>query len=136
MNYWIFQATQQKYDLREKIIENQIDTWFATRYLNLMKPDDLVFFWQAGDETVRGVYGWGKIKSLPYIEDTWNKHGIDVIYKKIIQPHLSVNEIKSNPLLQDMLILRTAQATNFLLSSEEARALRELIKPGQQPEEI
>jgi predicted RNA-binding protein with PUA-like domain len=136
MDYWIFQAIPQRFDLRKGIVEGKQDTWDATRYLKLLKPDDIVFFWQAGSEDVRGVYGWGRVVSQPYIKPEWTKHGIDVIYEKRLRPHISVKEIKTIPALKDMLILRTAQNTNFLLSEDEARAISKLMKPEQRPEEI
>lgn len=136
MNYWIFQSVPQRFDLRKGLIEGKQDTWDATRYLNLLKPGDIVFFWQAGSEDIRGVYGWGKVISQPYIKPGWTKHGIDVKYEKRLHPHISVKEIKPIPSLKDMLILRTAQATNFLLSEAEARAISKLMTPEQRPEEI
>lgn len=136
MNYWIFQSIPQRFNLQIELIEGKKDTWYATRYLNLLKSGDLVFFWQAGSENIRGLYGWGKIASSPYLKPEWTKHGIDVKYEKRLEPHISVNKIKSDPELKDMLILRTAQATNFLLSPDEARAISKLIKPEQRPEVI
>lgn len=136
MNYWIFQSVLTRFDLRKGLIEGKKDTWDATRYLNLLKPGDLVFFWQAGSEDVRGIYGWGKVDSEPYIKSGWEKHGIDVKYEKRVDPHLSVKQIKATTALQNMLILRTAQNTNFLLTRDEAQAISKLLKPEQKPEVI
>ena len=118
MNYWIFQSVPKRYDLRERLLEGVEVTWYATRYRNRMLVGDVVFFWLAGPPDIRGIYGWGKLTSTPYRKDAWRSHGVDVRFEKRLKAHLSVTEIRSVPDLQDLLILRSAQATNFLLSSQ------------------
>jgi len=134
MNYWIFQAVSDRYDLRAELVEGRKVTWYATRYRSYMAPGDLVFFWLGGSEDIRGIYGWGKLTSPPYAKPEWASYGVDVEYAKRLRAHLSAQEIKSVPDLQGLLILRAPQATNFLLSQEEARAIANLIELGQRPE--
>ncbi|MCR4342439.1 MAG: EVE domain-containing protein [Patescibacteria group bacterium] len=81
MNVFVFQSVPERYDLREAISPGAKDTWYATRYRNKMNPGDLVFFWMAGDEHFRGLYGWGKIISTPYLKSGWESHGVDVSYE-------------------------------------------------------
>jgi len=136
MNYWIFQAVPERYDLRDELVEGRKVTWYATRYRSRMSPGDIVFFWLGGPEDIRGIYGWGRLTSSPYAKPEWRSYGVDVEYKKRLKLPVSIREIKSAPDLQDLLILRAPQATNFLLSPQEARAIADLIEPDQRPEGI
>lgn len=136
MNYWIFQAIPERYDLRSALVEGREVTWYATRYRSYMSPGDLVFFWLGGPEEIRGIYGWGKLTSQPYVKPAWDSHGVDVRYEKRLASHVPAGKIRSDPDLQNLLILRAPQATNFRLSHDEARAISSMIEPGQRPEEF
>jgi EVE domain len=134
MNTWIFQAVPDRNDLRDPALmrEGEKDTWYATRYRDYMQPGDLVFFWLGGHEEIRGVYGSGRIISLPYEKPDWDSYGVDVRYEKRIDPHLSVTSIRREPVLADLLILRAPQATNFLLEPAQAKAIEGLISATNQ----
>jgi hypothetical protein len=128
MNVFVFQSVPHRLDLRNAILEGKQDTWYATRYRSDMKPGDIVFFWMAGDEHFRGLYGWGKIASTPYIKPGWDSHGIDVIYKCKFKKPILAHSIREDKELADMLIFRAPQATNFLLETSQAKRLNKLIK--------
>jgi predicted RNA-binding protein with PUA-like domain len=134
MNYWIFQAVSDRYDLRDELVEGRKVTWYATRYRGQMLPGDIVFYWLGGPQGIRGIYGWGRLTSAPYAKPEWDSYGVDVKYEKRLKFHISLEQIKGAPDLQDLLILRAPQATNFLLSLREARAIANLIEPDQRPE--
>jgi len=126
MNYWIFQATPERFDLRKQLEPGQTVTWYATRYINQMTVGDIVFFWLAGDEEIRGIYGWGEIKTRPYRQSDSESYGVDVVCIAKLNPFLPAKKISSMPALQEMLILRVRQGANFLLSEEEGRTLSDL----------
>ncbi len=134
MNYWIFQAVPKRYDLRKEMEEGNVVTWYATRYRSRMTSGDLVFFWLAGPEEIRGIYGWGRLVSRPHREPEWESYAVDVRFEKVLKPHLTVKEIREHPVLENLVILRAPQGTNFLLSDEEGRILMDLIRqPEQNP---
>ena len=130
MNYWIFQSKPERYDLRndEIIQKDKSDTWYATRYRSQMAKDDLVFFWLSGDPKIRGIYGIGKIISLPYKKENWDTYGIDVKYDRKLSTHISIQEINDTKGLENLLILRAPTATNFLLTQNEAEIIMNLFK--------
>lgn len=136
MEFWIFQALTENYPLREKLIEGNPETWYATRYRSRMSPGDLVFFWLGGPDNIKGIYGWGRLRSSPYIKPEWEAYGVDVLYEKRLVPYLPISQIRADARLQGLLILRAPMATNFLLSAEEAKAISDLIQPEQQPKEV
>ena len=136
MSVFIFQSVPDRFDLESEVVEGKKDAWYATRYRKKMKVGDIVFFWMAGADERKGIYGWGVIVSEPYIRHDWQSYGVDVIYKKKFGKKLSKRILHSDSILRNMLLFRAPQATNFLLTDEESRALIDLTKiRGETPPE-
>lgn len=127
MNTFIFQSTPDRYDLSAKLVPGNHETWYATRYRSEMHKNDIVFFWMAGDEKFRGLYGWGNLISVPYIKEAWQSHGVDIQYKVKFAKPILAKTIRDDSELADLLIFRAPQATNFLLDQRKARRLIALI---------
>lgn len=130
MNYWIFQSVVDRYDLRDDEIVGigKSDTWYATRYKSKMKKGDRVYFWLGGLGSDRGIYAAGMLNSDCYQKPEWKSSGIDVIYTAKLDKPIVIDEIVGNPLLKDLLILKAAQATNFLIEKDQAEEIERLIK--------
>lgn len=128
MNVFVFQSVLDRYDLRDAIQPGTQATWYATRYQRDMHPGDTVFFWMAGGEHIRGLYGWGRISSDPYLREDWDRHGVDVTYETKFDSPILASAIREDLVLSNMLIFRAPQATNFLLSLEQATRLVEIIE--------
>lgn len=128
MNVFVFQSIPERYDLRRAVRPGTRDTWYATRYRNEMHPGNLVFFWMAGDEHFRGMYGWGRIASAPYLKSGWDSHGVDIEYKVKFAKPILARTLRDDPVLAEMLIFRAPQATNFLLSPEQSKRLIRLVR--------
>ena len=133
MNVFLFQSVPERFDLRQAIRPEKIDTWYATRYRNEMHPGDIVFFWMAGDEHFRGLYGWGHITSAPYLKSSWDSHGVDVKYEAKFEKPIFARSLREDTVLAEMLIFRAPQATNFLLSPVQAERLVRLVRDRGQP---
>lgn len=128
MNVFVFQSVPERYDLRKAVLAGSRDTWYATRYRNEMHSGDLVFFWMAGDEHFRGLYGWGRIASAPYLKSGWDSHGVDVDYEVRFTRPILARTLRDDAVLAEMLIFRAPQATNFLLSPQQAKRLIQLVR--------
>lgn len=128
MNIFIFQSVPDRYDLEVQIKAGERDTWYATRYRKVMSEGDLVFFWMAGDDERKGIYGWGEIASAPYILPAWKSFGVDVVYKEKFKGKISKRILHQSDVLKQMLLFRAPQATNFLLSKEEGVELVNIVK--------
>jgi hypothetical protein len=128
MSVFMFQSVSDRYDLRETLRPAKVDTWYATRYRTVMRPGDLVFFWMAGAEHVRGLYGWGRITSDPYLKTNWEGHGVDVRYEARFSQPILARLLREDAVLQDMLIFRAPQATNFLLSEDQASRIVDIVR--------
>jgi len=128
VSVFVFQSVPERYDLRQEIKPGQPDTWYATRYRNEMAPGAIVFFWMAGDEHFRGLYGWGHLTSAPYLKSGWDGHGVDVVYHTKFKRAILAKSLREDPELSKLLILRSPQATNFLLTDSEAKRLVRLVR--------
>lgn len=127
MTVFVFQSVPEKKDLRSAISPGKRDTWLATRYRTEMKIGDIVFFWMSGDDRFRGLYGWGRLASKPYMKEDWEAHAVDVVYEQKFGKHVSARAVREDPALAELLIFRAPQATNFLVSDREARRLIKLV---------
>jgi hypothetical protein len=125
---FVFQSRTDRYDLRTELRPKATETWVASRYRSAMRPGDVVFFWLAGPEDIRGIYGWGTIKRFPYHGRSAEDYDVDVSVEHVfVQPLLAIN-LRRVPGLSDLLIFRAPQATTFLLSPEETRHLIDEIQ--------
>lgn len=128
MNTFIFQSIEERFDLRKKLNVGKQDTWYATRYRSEMHIGDVAYFWMGGSTSIRGLYGWGNLISEAYLKSGWDSHGVDVRYRCKFAAPILATMLMDAPGLGDMLIFRAPQATNFLLSPEEARALAAFVQ--------
>jgi hypothetical protein len=121
---WIFQSRPDRYDLRTELHPGRDEDWLASRYRDLMEPGDIVFFWLSGDDQYKGIYGWGRIMGTPVSsgdETTVPVHNEE----RFIRP-IPVAMIREDPELKELMILRIAIGTNFILQKREAVALAKL----------
>ncbi len=136
MNYWIFQAVPERYNLVEKMNSLQNEQWFVTRYYDEIKAGDVVFFWQAGK--VAGLYGWGYVESPQPYPMPDGDHRVQVSYhvRFTLPSQLADNgqapipkeKVKQVDELKELQILQAPQGTNFRVKPAEAHALKILIK--------
>jgi hypothetical protein len=99
-----------------------------------MSTGDLVFFWMGGSESIRGIYGWGIISSEPFEENGGYRVGIRV--EKHLPNHIHIDSIRETPELQNLMILRMAIGSNFLINRREAAAIRRMMPLTFQPEDL
>jgi hypothetical protein len=136
MNFWIFQAVPERYDLVEKMKSLQSEQWFVTRYYDEIKAGDIVHFWLAGKAA--GLYGWGQILSpAPYlIPDGDYRVQVSYQVRFMMSPDRSDKAqapipkemVRQDSELSQLQILLAPQGTNFRVKPTEADALNRLIK--------
>jgi len=125
MNAFLFQSRPDRYDLRSELTPDRKEPWQASRYRHAMRRRDIVYLWLAGQEEIRGIYGWGRIEGAPRRKGADTV--VDVRVEEVFAAPLLAVDIRRAPGLSDLLIFKAPQATNFLLSNEEARQLAVLI---------
>lgn len=129
MSTWIFQGHPRRYDLadRRKFREDRVETWLVSRYRDQIMKGDVVYFWRAGEESKRGLYGWGTVEENPAYYEDWG-WGVPVRYVKTFPEHISTHELKHDPVLSDHLLFRMPIGTNFSVDAREAKAIEDLIR--------
>jgi len=140
--YWLFQANPKYFNLAESLTSTKVgdtDGWSVTRYRQQMHTGDQVIHWQSGAD--RGIYAISEIISDPYVRD-WKAEEQDIEIKpylegewwielrftQILNPPILADELKTHPILKDLMVLRSPTGTNFAVKPQEWAALQELIK--------
>jgi 5-methylcytosine-specific restriction protein B len=139
MNYWIFQGNPKKFEVDESIypdvtnINDYISKHKKVRwnikqkqFLDDLAKGDKVFIWRSNGEEKNsgGVVALGEIVDLftteeaPYVD-------INIIEHKITENEgkLAINDLRNIPDTQNLLILKSPQATNFKLTKSEFATL-------------
>lgn len=132
-NYWIFQATPERYDLSRNIEPGKQDRWYANQNFRLMKRGDFVYFWQSGDR--RGIYGWGAIESDGfYISDIDGRKSIDVRYNGKLSSPIPAEQLKEIKVIKShRLFAPFPTGTNFKVTRAQAAAINELFDESEAP---
>jgi hypothetical protein len=125
---FFFQAKPSIYDLTTRLKVGREVGWIASRYRGQMRGGDIVYYWGAGDKNRRGIYGWGHITSDGAFVDSKGTYRVAVTCRKIFPHHINVAELRANPILREIQILRSAMGTNFVLTQEESDALSSLVE--------
>ena len=120
--FWIFQATPERYDLQKNIVSGQEDRWTTGQYGNQIKPDDIAYFLQSGEDS--GFYGWGYVTNV----NPENTREISVVYQVNFSTPVPLSGLASDPDLQYISRLRFSQGTVFKLTSLEGQALKNYIR--------
>lgn len=126
MNYWIFQAVPQRYQLPQKMKTMGSDRWFVTRYRDEIKANDVVYFWLSGKSA--GVYGWGYVISPEPSLALDGDYRTEVSYNTRFATPISKAPIVQQDGLKELHVIRVPQGTNFRVKPQEAVILNSLIR--------
>jgi hypothetical protein len=61
---WIFQTVRSRYDLSTKLSAGHTDNWILSRDVEVIKPGDVAYLWQAQQE--ESLFGWATVNSEPF----------------------------------------------------------------------
>lgn len=129
---WMFQANPRIYDLENGLRREKYNDWQVTRYRGEVQPGETVIYWKAGEH--QGIYGLGKIISNPYQRPNGD-WVVDMEYLGHLKQPIYHDEFVDHPVLSQMHIMRSAQGTNFHVTSEEWKTIEpmlgEIIPPDQ-----
>jgi len=146
MTAWLFQGNPRHYTLDSYLRDQKQVTWHVnqSRYAADMQPGDQVFIWRSdgGTPGSGGVVALGVLTSRAgEVQDdglgTWfdSKPGpavpsVGVLLKEVRltekEGFLSKRALLQDPTLRDLGVIRMPRATNYQLSTEQARRLSEL----------
>lgn len=132
MNYWLFQANPNYYRLLDAIRELKEMPWLVTRYAKEIAVGDGVLVWMSGENA--GVYAIAEVIEPPQILkeisdlDYWldpnkfkkNRLHVKIRFiRKLIGQPLRRFELKYDRTLQNLLVIRAPNSTNFKVTSQE-----------------
>jgi predicted RNA-binding protein with PUA-like domain len=142
-NIWIFQANPTRYDILNALSDQEIQQyyWTINQHKREIKKGDLALIWMSGKEA--GIYAVASIESDPTVtrEPTaegkyWANEGdrnISRLRAKVANIVVLLNhpilrqELKSVEALKNLSIFKVAQGTNFPVTSDEWKVIKNLI---------
>lgn len=138
--HWIFQANPDKYDIDVAVKSLTEITWLVNRYKTQIRVGDLCFLWRSGPEA--GIIAVATVttdpqpgeylpEELEFIRESGAFSGprvqVQLHLDRKLEVTLERSEIREDPRLSELQILKAPQGTNFPVSTAEAAALIELI---------
>lgn len=121
--HWLFQGNPKRYDLKERLIPEQVEQWLVSRYATRIIAGDTVWFWRSGE---RALYGWGEVLEEPHAMPGLSGIRAPIRYAARFDPPIPLDELLKEPRLGALMVVRAPQGTNFAITAGEAMALIEL----------
>ena len=140
MNYWIFKANPDLYDIDARLRDPEDrTTWNATRYRGEMMPGDIAFIWRTGKRP--GIVATVKLEASPQEMDEitpdktyWKDQNRASTKWRVVGSFthrirvLTREKILTTPGLENLSVFRGfQQATNFRVSASEGQRVMELV---------
>lgn len=145
MNTWIFQGNPKHFDMDTYLTENEHITWSVRqKYLaDQMQVGDIVFIWRSdgGKKGTGGMIAKSKVTKAPYNVVTQLNHAehwkedmaiadfpsIDLQVLEVdLTPRMTREKLRSVASLEQLLILRMSQHTNYLIAPAHAEVIAKL----------
>ncbi|YAF99047.1 MAG: EVE domain-containing protein (plasmid) [Nodularia sp. CChRGM 3473] len=138
MTYWLFQGNPKYYRIIDGIRDFEQMPWLATRYAKDMVAGDGVLIWKSGDQA--GIYAIAEIIESPKIINSLPDVGywIDTsrigtkpfakirFTSKLLEKPLLRENLKQDPVLKNLIVIRQPNATNYKVTQEEWQRVHEL----------
>jgi predicted RNA-binding protein with PUA-like domain len=132
MAYWLVKSEPNTWSW-DQHVDKGVDPWTGVRnyqartFLNTMKPGDGVLFYHSGDE--KAVVGTSEVVREAYPDPT-DKDGkfvcVDLEAKAPLKRPVSLTEIKAQPDLADMVLVRNSRLSVQPVAAAEWARVREM----------
>ena len=125
MQYWLMKSEPEVFsldDLKAKEVEawDGVRNYQARNFMQVMKVNDLFFFYHTGDE--RAVVGVGKVVKEHYPDPTDVTAAfscVDVIYQETFKNKVFLSDIKANPKLATLKLVTHSRLSVMPVSPKE-----------------
>lgn len=133
-SYWLVKQEPQSYSWDDFVKERGsawtgIRNFQARNNLRSMKKGDYALFYHSGE--AKEIVGLAKVAKVAY-EDPTAREGdwsaVDLKPVKPLQKPVSLKAIKTDPLLQDMLLVRNSRLSVSPVSAEQFKRLLQLAE--------
>jgi predicted RNA-binding protein with PUA-like domain len=136
--YWLFQGNPKYYRVIDAIRDFEQMPWLVTRYAKEIAVGDGVLIWLAGKDS--GIYAIAEViepaKMLSEVPDIayWieksrlaSKPQACIRFtSKLIEKPIFRASLKQDPLLQNLLVIRAPNSTNYKVTPQEWKRVHEL----------
>jgi len=117
---WILQATPRRRNLAAELRATDTLAWSVARYGRELTPGDRVYYWQAGRDA--GIYGVGAVDEVvPRGPD--RRYTVRTRHERALFVPLARDDLRADPVLRDIPVLRQPRGTAFPLTPAQAAAL-------------
>ncbi|MBN2005719.1 MAG: EVE domain-containing protein [Anaerolineae bacterium] len=139
---WLFQANPKYFDLLTELSKAQPGEtwdWTVTAHRDEMQAGDIVVLWQSGRQG--GICGIAELINQPYERTTTPNEAelqqkpyrradwwVDLRILRDLNPPISRAEVKADPVLQNLGVLKFSQGTNYPVLPEEWQIIRQRIQ--------
>lgn len=131
-NFWLVKQEPSSYSWSDFVAEGKT-SWIGVRNfaarnnLRKMQKGDEVFYYHSGDE--KAVVGIAKVVRIAYPdttadEDDWST--VDLAPVKPVAKPVTLREIKSNPRLKNILLVRQSRLSVMPLAEPEFREIESM----------
>ena len=125
MNYWLVKSDPGTYGWKEFVKEKQtswdgIRNYAARNHLRTMKKGDRVLFYHSGGESA--VVGTATVTRTAYQDPTTKEEAwvsVELKAGKALEKPLTLSEIKKNPKLKNMVLIKISRLSVMPVTKEE-----------------
>jgi len=131
-NFWLVKQEPSSYSWSDFVADGEtswtgVRNFAARNNLRKMQKGDEVFFYHSGDE--KAVVGIAKVVRIAYPDATadegdWST--VDLAPVKPVAKPVTLREIKSNPRLKNILLVRQARLSVMPLAEPEFREIESM----------
>ena len=131
-NFWLVKQEPSSYSWSDFVVEGKtswtgVRNFAARNNLRKMQKGDEVFFYHSGDE--KAVVGIAKVVRIAYPDATadegdWST--VDLAPVKPLAKPVTLREIKSNPRLKGILLVRQSRLSVMPLAEPEFREIESM----------
>ena len=131
-NFWLVKQEPSSYSWSDFVVEGKtswtgVRNFAARNNLRKMQKGDEVFFYHSGDE--KAVVGIAKVVRIAYPDTTadegdWST--VDLAPVKPVAKPVTLREIKSNPRLKGILLVRQSRLSVMPLPEPEFREIESM----------
>ena len=135
-NFWLVKQEPSSYSWSDFVADGEtswtgVRNFAARNYLRKMQKGDEVFFYHSGDE--KAVVGIAKVVRIAYPDTTadegdWST--VDLAPVKPVAKPVTLREIKSNPRLKGILLVRQSRLSVMPLAEPEFREIVNMGSPA------
>lgn len=132
MNYWLIKSDPETYGWKEFTADSStrwdgVRNYAARNHLRAMKKGDLALFYHSNSPD--GIVGIAEISKEHYIDPTAKENiwsAIDIKVHKALNKPVSLEQVKADKRLKNMLLLKIGRLSVMPVKLEEYKAIMEL----------